>query len=1498
MKRIVFILLLVTLIFSCDLFNASLDPDYWERIDVEIAYANAPLINVQVSSGGMGTASPSGSQQVKLWQEAFSKYGYAPFTVSYQPFSQYPFTGWQAWYSGQEPFATWKPGTEEDGLPEEEGQDKVEFKSADETGTHIFIYINKLPEEEGIIHIGPLGADTEGIEVRTLADTRWGTVFTAPTISTKEGFPFNVEFAASSSWDFLGWKAYAYNDQSADNLSPDTLGAELSAEEVSIEVTGIGRAVVTVNTEAEVLLVPLCVTPVRVNFSTPPNGSLTEYAPSQVISITFSTQLDPSTVKFGEGFIQITEQSGEAPSDITAHYQEPVYNDDMRIVTITPNPDDLLTANTAVTITIGTEVKGRYGNHLNTPAVISFNVSTDGTVVKNAYIASNVWAVHNQALYETQGFVQWGNYDRDRRLRLNTNVTPHQYEVTLYFGVQAMGEIDNDIEHDIDIVEVHYANLNGDEVSGPLGLEVETVNKGTMSKEVVEDGGAGGYYRSQYPNSGKLYKIVYRWAEPVQGIIRLVVVPSGVLAEAEDWQVLIAESRSFITVAFDNLAPGGTETAAFSGEASQSVEGNSSVYNYNSTDKTMTVNLNFRNIRDNYNNGVISYGNLNATGGKPRTMDAQSAVEWQWRIATGTTPNYTDNTWRSLIDNNGDPAGVISDDLSVRLSSLTTVRDVQVRYKDSLGLESGWETVGRVRYFDAPPAVAVTTWTATYNEGANNIGLTWTLPANMSGVEVSVNGGVGVDIKRTGTGTGAETGHAHTHPGVPRIYELGILNNQQVSNAAEYTISLTAYNDYNRAAPVVFKIWNIPGMMASNDARIIEVSEQAGLAAITSGMGRQYVLTSDIELTDWVLNSAANFTGRLFGNGHTITIKSLGTPVNNMGLFRVVSGAVIRDLRIVYDNVVITANGTTVRFGGVASRAEGETQIRNVIVEGSVSSGNLSSNTSAKYIGGILGEMSSDTASIANCLSNLDMDFINGANSVYFGGVVGFTSAVDSNIEVIAGVTVAGNLKLSDAGTNMMFAGGIIGLGYTRGSHRDLEFSGSLAPVKTSTGTTRIGGITGYSSGATTAANNCVYSNLRVSGQVTVPSSFTGNDLVYLGGLFGSINYTNVSDSWVRGDIRSDRNGSGDLFCGGLMGYATNSTVNNCWYEQGSVISDGQGVLYLGGGIGNIVSDTTVTNSYSRATLVSGSRTGISTVYVGGFIGFFQTGNLNGCYSTAEVRASGGGMVSAGGLIGCWSNSQSSDNYFTVSECYATGNVSGSTSSSTSSSNTNRLSVGGLIGYMGRTQGSVGLSVYHSYALGDVTADRKIANTTENTYAGGLIGLVYDDAAANTRPYHIRYNFARGAVSAKSAGTGDVYAGGLVGRVNVLSNTNSSLQNNAALGRSVTALNSSDTTNPADTRITGRIFGGSTAATAINYANEPMYLGTGVYSTAENPSTTPVDEVTPGLTNQHGANANVAQTLMLTILETQRSGCASQTMACLSIIQQPKVSTTLGVSSA
>ncbi|MCL2444146.1 MAG: hypothetical protein FWD13_11890, partial [Treponema sp.] len=704
----------------------------------------------------------------------------------------------------------------------------------------------------------------------------------------------------------------------------------------------------------------------------------------------------------------------------------------------------------------------------------------------------------------------------------------------------------------------------------------------------------------------------------------------------------------------------------------------------------------------------------------------------------------------------------------------------------------------------------------------------WTLPAIMDSSVLTMTGFEPVTIPRplipdTTTPVTGNVTQKHTF-NVSPINADNLRNGQPVSNITRYDISVVSYNAAGSASAEELTIWNIPGMDITQ-TNTVHISTAAELQAINdNGLGsananRNFVLVNNIEITaEWTpigSNVTNAFFGKFYGNGFTVSINSFTTTAANrvnLGLFNNVNGALIRDLTVVY-NTEIPANNNTLRFGGISATASAATRILNTIVSGNISSGVISA-SGQKMFGGIAGWLS-NTSAISNCLSALDMDItITGINSVFFGGCVGQTQE-GGNVGAdnhpthmgLERITVRADLRLHQ-GEGAMYAGGVVGLSRAVVENKFLEYSGSFTAIKTGANSSSIGGITGDTFGAT-SGNRTVYSNILVSGSITVPSLYTSDDLLYLGGLFGHSRQTIIEHGMVTADLRCDKAGTGLLLFGGLIGHVnTFSEVYNCRYEQGNINTDGAGEVQVGGGFGRIVDNSLLANCSSNASFLNVSRVAYN-ILVGGLIGTLGAAGVERCFAQTEIKAEGSAMLRAGGLIGSWNTNAENDITYIVSECFATGNVS----VSYINDGTNALYAGGLIGFIGRTGGTGGYSLYNSYATGNVYIDRR--NGTAVTSAGGLIGYV--ELTGSIRRFNMLFNFAAGNVIAKSIVTSDVYAGGIVGRITVGSGTDSIFQNNAALGSSVTAMGSG-----ASAARTGRIFGASNINNNFNYARDDM----------------------------------------------------------------------------
>ena len=174
----------------------------------------------------------------------------------------------------------------------------------------------------------------------------------------------------------------------------------------------------------------------------------------------------------------------------------------------------------------------------------------------------------------------------------------------------------------------------------------------------------------------------------------------------------------------------------------------------------------------------------------------------------------------------------------------------------------------------------------------------------------------------------------------------------------------------------------------------------------------------------------------------------------------------------------------------------------------------------------------------------------------------------------------------------------------------------------------------------------------------------------YVGGIAGSIMNTSVSDSYATGNV------TGNDQVGGFIGHIREASVVSNSYATGDVMKPGSTIV--GGFVGYMSVSSSIFNSYA-----TGNAEGAS--YVGGFAGHIENSEISRSY--AEGDSDG---IYTGGFIGYMTNSE-------ISNSYAVGDVNG--------------------GYVGGFAGVVdaGSSISNSYSIGDATG----------TWTAGFVGYLY-----------------------------------------------------------------------------------------------------------------------------------------------------------------------------
>jgi hypothetical protein len=629
--------------------------------------------------------------------------------------------------------------------------------------------------------------------------------------------------------------------------------------------------------------------------------------------------------------------------------------------------------------------------------------------------------------------------------------------------------------------------------------------------------------------------------------------------------------------------------------------------------------------------------------------------------------------------------------------------------------------------------------------------------------------------------------------------------------------------------------------MISNLAEIEAFRTMVNNGGITTS-GKEYILTADIDLSGtWTpIGTGANpFRGKFYGNGHTISGLRLEDGQYS-GLFGIVSGAEIRDLKVVIDNdAAISASYGGIQYlGGLAGHAT-NTVFDNVTVDvppGKVLGMNKTSNH-AVYAGGIAGYVSGTTITNSRVQggSLLVDKTASGAGNAYAGGFAGYMAAGSrienaaaalhvkaksvSNIIVCAGglagyiensaidgASVSGNVEVDQKNLGHIFIGGAVGRGENGGSVSNIGYSGTLTMNKdASNGMNICGGIAGRLAG--TSMDSCTY-----TGNINIPGTYAATYTTEIGGIVGNfVPVTDLSPPVVkncvsRGDIRFEGSLTEELHLGGVAGYldgiTTGVRLEDCVYDDGNILFAASGApgsdAYIGGLVGSVLRNSTIVNCRSLAASVSAHYTSSgSEIKIGGFAGTLTQVDIAGCYSTSPVSVPAGHQGSAAIYIGGFAGYLVSKEGIasSMADCYATGPV-------TSYGGGQQYS-GGLVGRVYISSGSLlgnypANSITRCYAAGAVSAFNRNSTSTANTFStGGLAGV-----ADGT---NISECYATGAVSAqKSSGIAPVNAGGLVG---FLGSSGSAAIDAAMKQSSIT-----------NCYALGDVFAGNTSATAAVYA--------------------------------------------------------------------------------
>lgn len=443
----------------------------------------------------------------------------------------------------------------------------------------------------------------------------------------------------------------------------------------------------------------------------------------------------------------------------------------------------------------------------------------------------------------------------------------------------------------------------------------------------------------------------------------------------------------------------------------------------------------------------------------------------------------------------------------------------------------------------------------------------------------------------------------------------------------------------------------------SSAEELAKLAEMQNKGLITDGS--EFVLGGNIDLSDYssgngwtaIGTDSHDFASSFDGNGYKISNLKISGTQNVQGLFANLKNGSIQNVSL--ENVDVSGNSNVGALVGVADGGS----INNCNASGSVTG-------TGSQVGGLIGIYMS-SANLQNCYTNVDIE---GDGAV--GGLVGITNSNSTIKTCFATGNVTGSADK---------VGGLVGTTYDSTNIENCYATGNVS------GSGDVGGLVG--SGRNIADS-------YATGKVTGTSA-------NVGGLAGQA--YEITSSYAKGDvINSGR------YTGGLVGNLNNnSNITDC-HATGNVTVTGSN-QYVGGIVGNTAGN--LTNCYA-----TGDITATASQYVGGLAGYSMNSNstLANCYAKGNVS----GRDEVGGLIGqCYGMITDSHAYGDV--IGASGNIGGLTGTvyariQNSSANGNVKSTGSTGNVGGLVGSSSNTGVSNCYATGDVSGGE---------YAGGLVGV-------------------------------------------------------------------------------------------------------------------------------------------------------------------------------
>ena len=340
--------------------------------------------------------------------------------------------------------------------------------------------------------------------------------------------------------------------------------------------------------------------------------------------------------------------------------------------------------------------------------------------------------------------------------------------------------------------------------------------------------------------------------------------------------------------------------------------------------------------------------------------------------------------------------------------------------------------------------------------------------------------------------------------------------------------------------------------------------------------------------------NARCFTGKFYGEGHTIKGVAINTEANYVGFFGVAGrGAEIKELKL-EGSVINTKNATgglvgygrdtltlencevtmtvscVARAAGIIGGYDAMTENSTLVIKNCINRGNISctKEQAAGIVGRIVLGAKGSSAEITECknygiISTIDLEaeLKSGAIGTYAGGIAAYVQAKKANTEILIQDCI--NYKGADISARW-FVGGIIGrLETSSGSTATFNYDGKVIRCN------NYASVTCYSDTFTPTQDDPSY-------------AFTGG---IVGMVTASAQSLTVTECYNEGTVT----GSNDTqsYTGGIVGYirsyyvANRSAITNC-YNNGTVQCD-----Y--GYVGGIAGGSPKVNASSVNSLVSGN---------------------------------------------------------------------------------------------------------------------------------------------------------------------------------------------------------------------------------------------------------------------------------------------------------------------